>query len=43
VQITPHIASLTYPKESVLQMMDCLEKIEKDLPLTQEVSREKMY
>jgi hypothetical protein len=24
-------------------MMDCLEKIEKDLPLTQEVSREKMY
>ena len=43
VQITPHIASLTYPKESVLQLMDCLETIEKDLPLTQEVSREKMY
>ena len=43
VQITPHIASLTYPKESVHQVMDCLEKIEKGLPLTQEVSRVKKY
>lgn len=43
VQITPHVASLTYPKESVRQVMDCLNRIEKGMPLPQEVSRKKMY
>jgi glyoxylate/hydroxypyruvate reductase A len=43
VNITPHIASLTYPKESTYQVLDCFERLEKGLPLTQQVDREKMY
>jgi len=43
VKITPHIASLTYPKESTYQVLDCFERLEKGLPLPQQVSREKMY
>ena len=43
VNITPHIASLTYPKESTYQVLDCFERLEKGLPLPQQVDREKMY
>ena len=43
VKITPHIASLTYPKESTYQVLDCFDRLEKGLPLPQEVSRKKMY
>ena len=43
VQITPHIASLTYPRESVLQMLACFERVEKGLPLPHQVDRKKMY
>jgi glyoxylate/hydroxypyruvate reductase A len=43
VKITPHIASLTYPKESTYQVLDCFDRLEKGLPLPQQVSREKMY
>jgi glyoxylate/hydroxypyruvate reductase A len=43
VQLTPHIASLTYARESVLQMLDCFERVEKGLPLLQQVDRERRY
>jgi glyoxylate/hydroxypyruvate reductase A len=43
IQLTPHIASLTYPRESVLQMLDCLERVEKGLPLPQQVDRTRNY
>lgn len=43
VNITPHIASLTYPKESTYQVLDCFKRLEKGLPLPQQVDREKMY
>ena len=43
VKITPHIASLTYPEESVKQVLNCYDRVEKGLPLLQKVSREKMY
>ena len=43
VKITPHIASLTYPKESTYQVLHCFECLEKGLPLPQQVDREKMY
>jgi glyoxylate/hydroxypyruvate reductase A len=43
VQITPHIASLTYPKESVRQVLECLNLVEKGLPLPNKVDRKKMY
>ena len=43
VKITPHIASLTYPREGVLQVLNCFEQLEKGLPPPQQVSREKMY
>ncbi len=43
VQLTPHIASLTYARESVLQMLDCFERVEKGLPLPQQVDRERRY
>jgi len=43
VQITPHIASLTFPKQSVHQVLDCFDRVKKGLPLPQEVDRKKMY
>lgn len=43
VQITPHIASLTYPHESVLQVFHCFDLMEKGLPIPQQVDRQKMY
>lgn len=43
VQITPHIASLTYPKESVRQALDCFDRVEKGLPLINSVDRNRMY
>ena len=43
VKLTPHIASLTYPKESTFQVLNCFERLEKGLDLPQQVSREKMY
>ena len=43
VQITPHIASLTYPRESVLQVLDCFKRVEEGLPLLHQVDRKKMY
>ena len=43
VQITPHIASLTYPRESVYQVLDCFERVQKGLPLLQQVDRTRMY
>ena len=43
VQISPHIASLTYPKESVRQVIECLDRIEKGLELPNKVDRKKMY
>ena len=43
INITPHIASLTYPRESTYQVLDCFERLEKGLPLPQQVDREKMY
>jgi glyoxylate/hydroxypyruvate reductase A len=43
VQLTPHIASLTYPHESVRQVLHCFECIEKGLPLPNQVDRKKMY
>tara|TARA_Y100000768_G_C23951391_1_gene670412 strand:- start:235 stop:1155 length:921 start_codon:yes stop_codon:yes gene_type:complete len=43
VKITPHIASLTYPKESTRQVLNCFDRIEKGLDIPQQVSREKMY
>ena len=43
VKITPHVASLTYPEESVKQVLNCYDRLTKGQPLLQEVSREKMY
>ena len=43
VKLTPHIASLTYPKESILQVLNCYDHLEKGLEIPQQVSREKMY
>ncbi len=43
VKITPHIASLTYPRESVFQVLNCFEQLEKGLPLSHQASREKSY
>ena len=43
VKITPHIASLTYPKESTRQVLKCFSQLEKGLPLKNQVSRKKMY
>jgi glyoxylate/hydroxypyruvate reductase A len=43
LQITPHVASLTYPRESVLQMLDCFKRVEGGLPLLNEIDRKKMY
>ena len=43
VQITPHIASLTYPRESVYQVLDCFERVQKGLHLLQQVDRTRMY
>ena len=43
VQISPHVASLTYPKESVRQVIECLDRIEKGLDLPNKVDRKKMY
>jgi glyoxylate/hydroxypyruvate reductase A len=43
VQLTPHIASLTYPHESVRQVLHCFDCIEKGLPLPNQVDRKKMY
>ena len=43
VKITPHIASLTYPKESVYQVLECFNRLEKGLFLPQRVDRKKMY
>jgi len=34
---------LTYPREGVLQVLNCFEQLEKGLPPPQQVSREKMY
>ena len=43
VKITPHVASLTYPEESVKQVLDCYGRLTKGQPLLQQVNREKMY
>ena len=43
VHLTPHIASLTYPKESIYQMLHCFDQMEKGLPIPQLVDRQKMY
>ena len=43
VQITPHIASLTYPKESVIQVLESFDLIKKGLKPRFQVVREKMY
>lgn len=43
IQITPHIASLTYPEQSVRQVLDCFERVEKGLPLPQQADRKRMY
>ena len=43
VKITPHVASLTYPEESVKQVLNCYDRLTKGQPLLQQVSREKMY
>ena len=43
VQISPHVASLTYPKESVRQVVECLDRIEKGLDLPNKVDRKKRY
>ncbi|MDC1216907.1 glyoxylate/hydroxypyruvate reductase A [Flavobacteriaceae bacterium] len=43
VKITPHIASLTYPKESVSQVLESFDLIKKGLSPRFEVDREKMY
>lgn len=43
VKLTPHIASLTYPKESTLQVLNCFDHLEKGLEIPQQVSRKKMY
>ena len=43
VKITPHVASLTYPEESVKQVLNCYDRLIKGQPLLQQVSREKMY
>lgn len=43
VNLTPHIASLTYPKESIQQVLHCYQCIEKNLPIPQQVDRTKMY
>jgi glyoxylate/hydroxypyruvate reductase A len=43
VQITPHIASLTYPKESVIQVLESFDLIKKGLKPRFQVDREKMY
>ena len=43
VKITPHVASLTYPEESVKQVLNCYDRLTKGQPLLQQVSRDKMY
>jgi hypothetical protein len=34
---------LTYPRESVYQVLDCFERVQKGLPLLQQVDRTRMY
>jgi glyoxylate/hydroxypyruvate reductase A len=43
VKITPHVASLTYPKESTQQVLNCFSRLEKGLSLPNQVDRTKMY
>ena len=43
VKITPHVASLTYPKESTRQVLNCFSRLEKGLSLPNQVDRTKMY
>jgi len=43
VKITPHIASLTYPKEGVYQVLENFERVQKGMPLLNLVDRSKMY
>ena len=43
IKITPHIASLTREKESVRQVLDNINRLEKGHPLLNQIDREKMY
>ena len=43
IKLTPHIASLTHPKASVYQVLNCFDQMEKGLPIPQLVDRQKMY
>ena len=43
IKITPHIASLTYPKEGIHQVLESFERVEKGLPLKHQIDRKKMY
>ena len=43
IKITPHIASLTYAKESIRQALDNFQRVKKGRKLLNEVSRDNMY
>ena len=43
VKITPHIASLTYPKQGVLQVLESFNLVKKGLAPRYQVDRDKMY
>lgn len=43
VKITPHIASLTYPKQGVLQVLESFDLVKKGLTPRYQVDRDKMY
>lgn len=43
VKLTPHIASLTYPEESVRQFLENYERFNSGMPLLNQVDKEKMY
>ena len=43
VKITPHIASLTYPKQGVLQVLESFDLVKKGLTPRYPVDRDKMY
>tara|TARA_B110000211_G_scaffold194578_1_gene222813 strand:+ start:691 stop:1611 length:921 start_codon:yes stop_codon:yes gene_type:complete len=43
INLTPHIASLTYPEQGVHQVLESFERVEKGLPLKRQVNRKKMY
>jgi glyoxylate/hydroxypyruvate reductase A len=43
VQITPHVASLTYPRESVLQVLESFDLVKKGLPPRFQVDPKRMY